>query len=132
MLEKDLLAQREESLRLLVRQLNDEQRKQFYHQFNQRVKDPDTHAALNYMIVAGLHHFYLGRWLRGLVNLVIFTLGCILLIIGATLMGILFIVAICVVELYALFNSQFIVQDYNNNLMQTILEEIDTGSPRMR
>jgi TM2 domain-containing membrane protein YozV len=125
MLDKASVCQREESLRLLVRELDEEQRKLFYREFNQRVKDPDTHAALNYVIVAGLHHFYLGKWLRGLLNLLIFAIGCILLIVGATVLGLLFIISICLVELYALFNSQVIVQDYNNTLMQTILDEIN-------
>jgi hypothetical protein len=42
-------------------------------------------------------------------------------------LGVLLIVAISVVELFALFKSQIIVQAYNNADMNTIYQEIVKG-----
>jgi len=59
----------EESLRQAIRKLPDEQRREFYQLAGKRVKDPDTYATLNWFFMVGLHHFYLKRWVRGLVDI---------------------------------------------------------------
>ena len=60
------LEQEEDELRAQISALPDPERKRYYQQIKPRIRDPDTYAALNYSIVAGLHHFYLGHWGRGL------------------------------------------------------------------
>ncbi len=115
-------------MRGLVRQLPDAQRFVFFQEAEKRLKDPDTYATLNYLFIAGLHHFYLGNWLRGVINLTVFLVGVVMLFTPMIIMGILLIVAISVIELYALFKSQLIVQDYNNAVMQKIYQEITRGS----
>ena len=67
--------QTEENLRTLVRQLSEADRKEFYQDFSNRIKDPDTYAVLNFFFVTGLHHFYLKKHVRGSMNLFIFVFG---------------------------------------------------------
>lgn len=120
-MDAETVKQHEEALRLQVRQLDEPQRKQFYHQFNQQMKDPDTYAVLNYLFLAGLHHFYLGKMARGWLNFFVFGLGVLLLIVGW--FGWVLIVAITLIELKALFQSEAIVGDHNNRLMESILKD---------
>ncbi len=115
--------QHEEALRLQVRQLDDPQRKQFYHQFNQQMKDPDTYAVLNYLFLAGLHHFYLGKMSRGWLNLLVFGVGLLLIVVGLGWVGAALIVLISVIELKALFQSETVVTDHNNRLMESLLNQ---------
>lgn len=114
----------EERIRKLVRELPDEMRLQFFREAEKRLKDPDTYAALNFFFVAGLHHFYLGEWLRGTINLFLFFAGVVLLLTGWILPGVLLLIFICMVELKALFQSQLIVQRYNNEVMKALYRKI--------
>lgn len=117
---KEAVQEEEERLRHLVRELPDDKRLQFFQQAEKNLKDPDTYAALNFLFIAGLHHFYLGKWLRGLVNLSIFLLGVILLFTPAVILGVFLLLAVTIIELRALFNSQIVVQEYNNSVMERI------------
>ncbi len=119
----------EESIRKQVRDLPDSKRVEFFRRSEQQLKDPDTYAVLNYLFVAGLHHFYLGKWMRGLVNLVIFCSGIMAFFLGFTLAGIVMVVTISLMELYALFNAQAIVTEYNNAVMQQIYNDIAGSHP---
>lgn len=107
-------------MRQLVRELPDDKRLQFFKQAEQELKDPDTYAVLNYLFVAGLHHFYLGKPVRGTINLGIFISGTVLLFTGFAGTGLLLLIAITVTELKDLFTSQTVVQDYNNGIMERI------------
>ncbi|MDT8375709.1 MAG: hypothetical protein RQ867_03105 [Mariprofundaceae bacterium] len=127
MLKQSEVDAREEELRLLVRELPDEQRKAFYERAEKALKDPDTFAVLNYLFIAGLHHFYLGRWLRGLMNLAVFSAGVYLIYLEQWKNGLIIIGIITVLELYALFRSQIIVKHYNNKISAAILDSI--GAP---
>lgn len=124
MASQQLIDEEEERIRQLVRELPDEQRASFYRQTEQQLKDPDTYATLNYIFIAGLHHFYLGKWTRGIINIVIFWLGVALLFSPLLWLGILVIIAISVFELYELFRAQRIVQEHNNALMLDIYQQI--------
>jgi len=116
---------REEELRLEVRELPDEQRKAYFEQTERRLKDPDTYAVLNYLFIAGLHHFYLGRWFRGLINLAVFGGGIYLMFLDQWRNGFIVIGIITALELYALFRSQIIVQHYNNDISEEILDSLN-------
>jgi len=124
MLNKQQVQQEEEALRLIIRDLPDDKRKQFYAIAKKKLKDPDTFAVLNYIFVTGLHHFYLGHWLRGMFNLVVFIVGITLIVMGLWQLGLGIIAAISLLEVYALFRSQLIVQDYNNHVMRVTLEKL--------
>ena len=128
MLSENEINAEEERIRKLVRQLPDDKRFVFFQQMERQLKDPDTYATLNYLFIAGLHHFYLGNWLRGLINLVVFLTGAVLLFTPFFFVGVLLIIIITLIELYALFKSQLIVQAHNNAVMQKIYREM-TGMP---
>lgn len=121
---KEAIQEEEEHIRKLVRELPDDKRLLFFQQVEKNLKDPDTYATLNYLFIAGLHHFYLGKWIRGSINLFIFLMGVVLLFTGLAIIGVLLIIAISLVELKALFKSQIIIQDYNNNVMAAIYREV--------
>lgn len=124
MLSREQVHEAEERLRKNVRALPDNKRLDFFKKAEQNLKDPDTYAALNYFFIAGLHHFYLGKWVRGFLNISIFLAGVVLLFTPLTIIGLLLIIAITIVELYALFKSQTIVQDHNNRILEKIYLEL--------
>ncbi|WP_269519601.1 TM2 domain-containing protein [Alteromonas sp. BMJM2] len=117
------LREQEEALRNKAAQLSAELRKQYYQFEEQLVKDPDTYAVLNYFFAAGLHHFYLGKVARGVVNLVLMLIGLALI----SYHGWVLIVLVCLIELPQLFNSQKIVRQYNIDVMREILDELNNS-----
>lgn len=121
---KEAIQEEEERIRKLVRELPDEKRLLFFYQAEKNLKDPDTYATLNFLFVAGLHHFYLGQWGRGSINLFIFLAGVVFLFAGQVVIGIGLLIAISVVELKALFAAQIVVQDYNNAVMERIYRAV--------
>lgn len=129
MLKQTTVDAQEEQIRQQVNNLPDAAREQFYLKFKQQVKDPDTYAVLNWCFFAGAHHFYLGAWLRGIINLLVAAVGIVLLFSPLWLAGIVMLVLLSAAEMWTLFHSQIIVQDYNNQLMQKILDQNVTLSP---
>jgi len=124
-LSQETIEQQEELIRQSINQLSDSDRKAYFHLVKPRIKDPDTYATLNWFFLAGLHHFYLGFWLRGCIHLSLFALGIILVFIGLIWVGVLILLSISIIELYALFQSQLIVQNYNNQMMRNAINEIN-------
>ena len=119
------LRDEDEQLRTLISELSNEQRKHYYGLFVAQVKDPDTFAALNWACLAGLHHFYLGRWQRGAFNLILMFIGALFCFIQyAPLFGGGIILFVFIIELPQLFNSQKIIHQYNNQLMKSLLKQI--------
>lgn len=121
MLKQEEVEAEEESLREAIRELSDDQRAEFYRQAGKAVKDPDTYAALNWFFITGLHHFYLGRWQWGLVDI-----GALLVAIGCFSAGLIWagvglLLIVYSWELWQLFRSQIIVQDWNNRLYRDLL-----------
>ncbi|MBR8845067.1 MULTISPECIES: TM2 domain-containing protein [Pseudoalteromonas] len=114
------LREQEESLRNQVAQLSPEARKQYYQLEEQLVKDPDTYAVLNYFFAAGLHHFYLGKTARGVINLTLMLLGLVFILFY----GWVLLILVCLIELPQLFNSQKIVRKYNIDVMREVLDEL--------
>jgi hypothetical protein len=115
-----------EEVRASAQALNESDRKNFFKKLNEQIKDPDTYATLNFFVIAGLHHFYLKKYIRGSINL---SLSFLALVTFFTIedgrwqggIGLLIFVFIVLIEIPALFRSQIIVEDYNNNLSQKIL-----------
>lgn len=129
MLKSHIVDEQEEQIRKQIRMLSDTQRQAYYKQASRQIKDPDTYATLNYIIFAGLHHFYLGRWGRGLINIVVFAVGILLVYLHQIEAGIAFIVGIIVFELYEMFRSQVIVKHYNNIASDKILRQVLSDNP---
>ena len=105
-----------------TKNITGDQRVLFYKEVNKRIKDPDTYATLNYFFIVGLHHFYLGKWIRGCLDIFYFVIGIFFIFSpGLELFGILIVVMITLMEMYCLFRSQSIVKHYNNNSMEQTL-----------
>ncbi|MDJ0908632.1 MAG: TM2 domain-containing protein [Woeseiaceae bacterium] len=121
-LRKEDVADREEAIRQRVGTLEPSLRKTYYKRVGKEIRDPDTYAVLNYFFLAGLHHMYLGKWLRGSVNLVVLIAGIVLMFQGYP--GYWLVVFILLVELMALFRSEVIVNHHNNNVAERILTEL--------
>jgi len=121
MLSRETVDQEEELIRQAVSQLSDNKRKNYFSIVKKQIKDPDTYAVLNWFFIAGLHHFYLNKWAQGVVGLTIFLAGVILIFAGMEWLGMLMILGISVIELYALFRSQIIVKNYNNQVMRNAI-----------
>jgi len=113
-----------EALRHKIEGLSSAQRSEYYAHYTNALKDPDTYAVLNWMFLAGLHHFYLAQYFRGLLNLGVMIIGIALCFISPILGGAL-ILLITLIELPALFRSQLIVEAYNIQLGFDIYREID-------
>ncbi len=113
------LREEEEQLRQQVRELGPEQRKLFYKRQEKEIKDPDTYAVLNYFFVAGLHHFYLRKYLWGSIDLTLMVIGILTFPIG----GFVLLILLVLLELPQLFMSQRIVQRYNNQVMRDCLAQ---------
>lgn len=124
MLDRDEVEAREEALRARARTLPDDRRRELYARAERELKDPDTYAVLNWLFLAGLHHFYLGRVARGALNLGLFLAGVAAIVAGAVLAGAALIFGVTVVELWALFRSGITVQDHNNRVMARLLDEL--------
>ena len=60
----------EEAIRNEVAALESQKQKEFHTYCAEKLKDPDTFAALTWSLPIGLHHFYLGAWQRALPELV--------------------------------------------------------------
>lgn len=126
MIEKSL-RQEEEQLREQITLLNSEQKKCYYALEVAQVKDPDTYAALNWAFLAGLHHFYLGKWQRGLLNLVLMLIGALFYLSQLPpLLGAGIILLVFIIELPQLFNSQQIIHQYNNDVMKRLLKQVSS------
>ncbi|MCZ6657072.1 MAG: TM2 domain-containing protein [Gammaproteobacteria bacterium] len=118
-----------EELRGRINALEASQRKVFYERFKRELKDPDTYAVLNYFFLAGLHHMYLGKFLRGSLNFFILMFGLGLMIGGFPVIGLFLMVLILLMELMALFRSEVIVNHHNNQRSEDILALLE---PRLR
>lgn len=109
-------------------------RRQYFDLANEAFKDPDLYATLAYVFISGLHHFYLGRWGRGLTDLGLNALGVGLIVAGAVQgsmvlagVGTALVVGVAIVELKHLFQSQTIVRRYNLERQREILGSL-TGA----
>jgi len=119
-----LVEEEQDQIRRQLRELTDEQRLIYYKLVEKKLKDPDTYATLNYIFIAGLHHFYLGKWGLGLINITVFWGGVACLFAKYIEIGVALILGIIIFELYELFRSQTIVQHHNNILSQELIREV--------
>jgi TM2 domain-containing membrane protein YozV len=131
MLNRKAIDYEEELIRQSVSKLSENKKKKFYTMMEEKIKDPDTYAVLNWFFMAGLHHLYLNRWLKGSINVALFLIGITLILFGDDAIvnfgvGVLF--SLFVVELHELFRSQVILREYNNSLSKQILNSLEENS----
>lgn len=118
---------RAERLRERVAELDAQRQRSYYEKYERLLKDPDTYAVLNWLACAGLHHFYLGKWVRGSMNLGVMLFGLSAFVffgLAGLLLGALLIGAVILVELPALFRSQVIVEEHNVSVGERVLQEL--------
>ncbi len=123
MLDQRAIEAEEDRLRTAAARLPDSERAAFHRKARRRLRDPDTYAVLNWFFMVGLHHFYLGRHGRGLLDIGLVVAGIGLMVGGHVLFGIGAILVVFILELRALFRSQTIVQDWNNRIQRELLRE---------
>ena len=126
MLNASVVEEQQDQIRRQIREMSDEQRRNFYTLSEKKIKDPDTYATLNYIFIAGLHHFYLGKWLLGLMNITVFWGGVACIVMKQVELGIALIIGITIFELFELFRAQALVQHHNNLISQEILSNINS------
>lgn len=124
-LKSDSVEEEENRYRDVVLELPDDRKKEFYKLSMKRIKDPDTYATLNWFFIAGLHHFYLGKFVRGIINLTFFVVGILIIFTGYAIIGYMMLIFIIAVELWALFRSQIIIKHFNNLATKKILTKMD-------
>ena len=124
MLNQEKVDENEEELRKKIQSLDDDTKRKFYKIVKKKVKDPDTYAALNWFFITGLHHFYLGKWLMGFIDLSVLVVGILLMFLGQFELGFFLIVLISLIELWALFRSQIIIQDWNNQIQWKVINKL--------
>lgn len=121
------LEAKEDALRQQVNALPESQRKQYYAELAKQLKDPDTYAALNWLFLGGIHHFYLRKYALFATEFLLLMISLLLIIAGYHFLFWL-IVAIALFELPQLFYSQRIVRIYNYRLSIRILEQLDLSA----
>ena len=119
---------REEKIRILAGELPGDKRLLFWTEVQKKLKDPDTYAAMNFAFMFGLHHFYVGKWIRGLLAISLFVLGLITLFV-VPMVGVLLIACIICSAIPALFRSDTIVRQYNNELMEQMYRQVKHDAP---
>jgi len=123
--ENTKLKNEEQHLFAQISQLTIAQKRHYYALEVELLKDPNTYTRLNWIFIAGLHHFYLGKWQRGSFNLLLMLLGIALFFSKSfVLLGAAFIVLTIIIELPQLFNSKKIIHTHNNQLMKTLLKQV--------
>ena len=120
MISNDRIDELEEQLTKKIADLPIDLKQEFYFKQKKSCKDPDTYAALNWFFVCGLHHYYIGSWIWGTLNLLLMLIGFMTLGVGG---GILILI-VFLIELPRLFFSQRIIREYNLKLSEQIYEEI--------
>lgn len=111
----------ETDLREQVSLLTESQRENYMLCEQAAFKSPTTYAALNSLFFLGAHHFYLRRWLRGVINLALGITVAALLLGGQILYGCAILLALAIVEIPQLLNFEHLVHSRNNNAMRQCL-----------
>lgn len=112
----------EHELREQIRRLSDTQRQYYLQLESGGLKSPDLYLLLNRLFPLGLHHFYLARWGRGIVNSGL-TIGGLTLLLGTghIVYGLMLLVAMVFIEIPQLLNARHLVHSRNNRYMAKCL-----------
>lgn len=112
----------EHELREQIRSLPDNQRQYYMTLESAGLKSPDRYLLLNRLFPLGLHHFYLGRWGRGVVNGGLTAIGLTLLLGTDQLVyGLMLLAAMVFIEIPQLLNARHLVHSRNNRIMARCL-----------
>ncbi|NLE48466.1 MAG: membrane protein insertion efficiency factor YidD [Sandaracinaceae bacterium] len=113
----------QDAIREAAAELPPEKRRAYYDALARTIKDPDTYAVLSYALMLGVRHFYLGRIGRGLMDVFAVLFGIVLLVGGSPL-GLLPLMVVFTLDLFALMSSQKIVRRHNLERSKALLKKI--------
>lgn len=95
-----------------------------------RLRQADVYLKLNLLFPFGVHHFYLQRWDRGLLSLLL-TLFSLMSASGLNpwaiqnlLVALMLLLAMIIIEVPQLMNARLLVHSRNNRIMQFCLSEV--------
>lgn len=113
----------ESDLRQQIAALSTAEQERYHRLAAASLKNPDTYAMLNWLFLLGIHHFYLHRWLRGVINLILTSVALYLLITqdARAYAGVL-LLAVAIIEVPQLLNYEHIVHAFNNRSMRSCLK----------
>lgn len=117
MFSEKVLNLEEHELREQVRSLSDTQRQYYLQLETAGLKNPDRYLFLNRLFPLGLHHFYLGRWGRGVLNSGLTVAGMVLLGTHQLWSGLMLLTAVVFIEIPQLLNARHLVHSHNNRVM---------------
>lgn len=129
----------ETELREQVSLLTPGQREKYLQMEQSLRKHPGTYAALNWFFLLGLHHFYLRRWPRGILDLLLSSIAVyVLLNTDSAAYGGALLLAVAIIEVPQLLNYEHLVHSHNNQMMRRCLRHLSktasiepaTGSTR--
>lgn len=120
----------ENELREQIRALPEETRRRYLVLESRALKDARTYQWLNLLFFTGVNHFYLQRWLRGLLNLLVFAGGIgLVLSHGMALYGGLVLFTLLIAEIPQILNARHLVHSCNNRIMQRCLDRARADQP---
>jgi len=104
---------------------------EIYLQMEQSLrKHPGTYATLNWFFLLGLHHFYLRRWPRGIIDLLLSSIALyILFTTDSPAYGGALLLAVAIIEVPQLLNYEHLVHSHNNQMMRRCLRRIPKSAP---
>ena len=113
----------EHELRDSIRALPANQRRRYDLLEARLLKRPSTYLRLNIAFPLGLHHFYLGRLIRGLINLTL-TLTALFLLLYTDYIayGWMVLLATVLLDIPQLMNARLLVHSRNNQIMAECLK----------
>lgn len=112
----------ENELREQIRMLSGAERQRYAEQEMRSLRRLDRYRQWNLLFFLGAHHFYLGRWVRGLANLLVSLTGIALLMNdGLYRYGALLLAAVLIIEIPQMLNTAHLVHNCNNRIMQDCL-----------
>ncbi len=115
----------ETELREQVSLLAPAQREQYLQMEQSLRKRPGTYAALNWFFLLGLHHFYLRRWPRGILDLLLTSVALYVLFnTDSPAYGGALLLAVAIIEVPQLLNYEHLVHSHNNQMMRRCLRRI--------
>lgn len=87
-------------------------------------RSPVVYMSLNLLFFLGAQHFYLRRWGRGTVTLLVGLTALGLLASGESLYGGGLLVAMAIIEIPQLLNYELIVHAFNNRSLRLNLQQV--------
>ncbi|MDO8271459.1 MAG: TM2 domain-containing protein [Gammaproteobacteria bacterium] len=104
---------------------------EIYLQMEQSLlKHPGTYATLNWFFLLGLHHFYLRRWPRGIIDLLLSSIALyVLFTTDSPAYGGALLLAVAIIEVPQLLNYEHLVHSHNNQMMRRCLRRIPKSAP---